>query len=609
MLPVAVALPVALPAPSLPPLTVKGRDLVDPAGKPVWLHGVNTGNWLLIEFWMLGLSGKPGTPPDQYTLVESLKSRFGEAEAERLMDLYRSSWMTERDWRNIRSYGFNLVRVPIDYRLLEDDARPKVLRKDAWQWLDKAVDEAEAHGLYAILDLHGVQGGQTPNDHTGRSGQNKLWTSPEDQDRMMWLWTQIARRYKGRTAVVAYDPMNEPYGGPKDLSAELYARAYRAIRKEDPKKLVFFHGHPDSFDHFGDLHAKGFTNVGIQMHYYPGLFGDPSTVRSQLRHLASLPRVEDKIVKLDVPFLVGEMNVVLNSSGGAAMMRKTFDVHERYDWLTTIWSYKVLSERGGVEPGGQWGTFVNRDPLTPINLSTASKAEIEGYFRSFATQPLVPYTALRDALTAKSPKLPDFEGMAGATMRTVAPARETLAGWTATDVGGALAGGLKAGAGGAFDLYGGGDDIWSTGDSFRFLHRAARGDFRLAANVTGIEDIGPYVKAGLMVRASTAPDAPAALLSVFPDGGAQLAVRSAPGAAMEATNLAGIRLPAKLRVAREGRTLVFSVDGTEVARRKIPALAGPVLAGPVALSHSGGELVRVGYRDLEFAGEEAGVRK
>ena len=41
---------------------------------------------------MLALGDK--ALPDQWTLVESLKSRFGEAEADRLMDLYRASWMT-----------------------------------------------------------------------------------------------------------------------------------------------------------------------------------------------------------------------------------------------------------------------------------------------------------------------------------------------------------------------------------------------------------------------------------------------------------------------------------------------------------------------------------
>ena len=42
----------------LPKLTVKGPDLVDPAGKRVLLTGCNLGNWFVIEPWMLCLSDK-----------------------------------------------------------------------------------------------------------------------------------------------------------------------------------------------------------------------------------------------------------------------------------------------------------------------------------------------------------------------------------------------------------------------------------------------------------------------------------------------------------------------------------------------------------------------
>lgn len=577
---------------ALPPLKVQGRNFVDPSGKPVLLKGCNVGNWLLIEFWMLGL---PNPPRDQYTLEQTLTTRFGRDEDERLMDLYRSSWMTDRDWENIKSFGFNLVRVPFNYRLLEDDERPKVLRKDAWQWLDIAVDSARKHGLYVLLDLHGAQGGQTENDHTGRSGQNKLWGSAENQDRMTWLWTQVARRYRDNPTVIGYDTLNEPYGGKKDEIASLFAKTYTAIRSVDQEKEIFAHGQTDNFYFYGDPKEHGWHNVGFQMHFYPGLFGDTPGLKAAQRHLAREKAMQEHVLALNVPFIVGETNVVLQATGGPAMMRKIYDTHREYGWLTTMWSYKLVNPRGGVG-SDYWGMVGNADPMRPVNFQTSSKEDIEAYFRSFATQRLVDYVPLKEALTSATPPVVE---MPADNSRTVAPAEDQLGGWTATDIGGALKGGLQKHGESAFDLYGGGDDIWSSSDQFRFLHRSFTGDFKVQVTVEGIEDTAAYTKGGLMVRSGLADNASAGFLTVFSSAGTQIATRSTPRGNMEGVDGPRGRFPLQIGISRTGDTLTYWVNGKAVKEAKF---VGPVEVGPVALSHSNAELTKISYRDLRAEG-------
>jgi len=585
---------------TLPPLHVQGTQLLDPSNRPVILKGCNTGNWLMIEFWMLGLDDKKGSPSDQWSLEQLLSKRFGHAEDERLMDVYRSSWMTERDWQNIQSYGFNLVRVPFNYRLLEDDENPMHLRPDAFQWLDTAVDEAEKHGVYVILDMHGAEGGQSVYDHTGRSGQNKLWTVPENQERMAWLWTQIAKRYKDRSAVVAYDTLNEPYGGTKSEILKQFEKTYPAIRSVDPEKLIFAHGHTDNFDFYGDPKEHGWHNVGFQMHYYPGLFGDAPKVKSNMRHLASLEGIAKKVEKVNVPFLIGEMNVVMKSTGGAPMMRRYFDAHASHGWLTTMWSYKVITAEGGTD-GGSWGMFTNSGAAKTINFDTASKEQVEAYFRSFATQPLEAYDDLKKYLTEKDVELPPLP--VDAAPVTKAPADVKMAGWTSTDIGGALAGGLVSKGDSSFDLYGGGDDIWGSSDQFRFLSRPFTGDFTVSVTIEAMEDTSSYTKAGLMVRASLEGDSAAALVSLFSGGEVQAAIRASKAGTMEGSDGPKTKFPTTVQVARTGSTLVFSANGKEFLRKSVPALGGLVYVGPIALSHSGGGLTKVSYRDLKATGK------
>ncbi|MGV8836613.1 carbohydrate-binding protein, partial [Cellvibrio sp.] len=63
------------------------------------LRGTNLGNWLIQEFWMMGgiISHNGGAVNDQCTLESVMSQRFGNAEKERLMKVFRDSYITTRD--------------------------------------------------------------------------------------------------------------------------------------------------------------------------------------------------------------------------------------------------------------------------------------------------------------------------------------------------------------------------------------------------------------------------------------------------------------------------------------------------------------------------------
>ncbi len=587
----------SLQSASLPPLTVRGKDLVNPSGQVVSLRGTNVGNWFVIEPWMLAAGGGEAGFRDQFEMMEILKNRFGRAEAEKLLDLYKSHWITEKDFATIKSFGFNLIRLPMNYRQFEDDERPMVLRRDAWKWVDRALVWAERHGMYVILDMHGVQGGQSVYDHTGHSGQNKLWSEPKNQERLAWLWEQIAKRYKNRSVVIAYDVKNEPYGGSKEDSVKVFRKVLERIRKVDPETLVFAHGHWDDFSHFGNPRENGWRNVGFQMHYYPGLFGGGRpTFRTHRDHLLSIRNVARRVDELNVPFLIGEMNVVFKNLDAPRLMRHTFDTHASFGWMTTMWSYKVLTSGGGIG-GGSWGMVTNRKPFRPLNVKTASKAEIEAQFRSLSTMEIEVYEELRQAMTAKNFR---FEFPPIPEPRTVAPANETLDGWMQEDIGGSLKGGLRK-ADGGFELFGGGEDIWNNSDQFRFLYQKISGDFEILTQVKGLEDHEQYAKAGLMVRASLAPNSPHAMLSTFADGEMQFASRTSPGGGTTAPDsVKGDMARLFLRLVRKGsRVEAFhgsSSQGPWVSLGQITLpLGDEVYAGAVSLSHNNRTLVKATY--------------
>lgn len=582
----------------LPKLQNQNGIMVDPQGNPVEMRGCNLGSWFLIEVWMLA-QGWEG-PTDQYSIEQILSERFGEAEKDRLMEVYKQNWITEADFDVIRSYRFNVVRLPFWYRMLSPEKGE--LDERGFQWLERAVDMAESRGIYTILDMHGVPGGQSGEHHTGRGGQNKIWTDPEAQEHFAWLWGEIAKRFKGRSAVVAYDLMNEPYGLEGPPQVPIFERAYREVRRFDPETLVFFHGHWSGFEYFGDPKERGWTNIGYQMHYYPGLFGSPTTFREHRRHLNSLARVAETTKKWQVPFLVGEMNVVFDKFGGE-MMRRYYDLHASHGWWTTMWSYKVLGRGGGTRDS--WGMVSNAEPFEPVDFRTASKEEIEAQFRWFGSMEVAVNEQLRGWLAPVDRAAPaEFELE---KVRETAP-QGSLPGWSLADIGGARVGGLEVLAGDRFALYGGGEDIWGSRDQARLLYQEVEGDFDLAVRLESIEDLETYSKAGLIARAGLSAEAAALMFSSFPSGTLQLALRRQMGAEMsgvEGPEYSGA-IGADIRLSRRGNSFETFVrrSGEEMWEHtsavEWPEAPSTLLVGLVALSHDNEQLIRVEYSKLEL---------
>jgi len=349
-------------------LRTDGSKWVNASGNQVILKGTNLGNWLVQEFWMMDQGGNGVF--DQCTLENKLTERFGYSEKERLIKLFRDSWMTERDWDQIQTFGFNIVRIPILWSVIEDEKNPRTLRADAWQYLDWSIAQAKKRGMYVILDLHGAVGGQTPNDHTGCSGQNKYWTNTEYQSRTKWLWEQIATKYKDEPVVAAFDPLNEPWGSTAEDMAVRVTELYNTIRKIDPKHIVLLHSHYGDIDVYGDPIAKGMSNVAFQLHPYPGLFGDrPNDSHYEIHRdwlrcgSSGLDGVCDwnkKISALKTPLLMGEFQP-WQSAGlelGGKVARATYDTFGTYGWAATSWAYKLVSNAGG-QGKGTWGMVTN----------------------------------------------------------------------------------------------------------------------------------------------------------------------------------------------------------------------------------------------------------
>jgi len=373
-------------APSM--ISANGTQWVNEDGEQVFLKGVNIGNWLLQEFWMMGQSTE--LVDDQCTLESILTDRFGAAEKERLQELFRDNWITDRDWDLIASFGFNVVRLPFIYSLIEDDDNPYTLRDDAWQYIDTALAEAEERGLYVILDLHGVVGSQWDQHTTGCAGQNEYWSNSDFQDRTTWLWEQIAERYKDEPVVAGYSLVNEPWGTTAANLALVMGDLYDAVRAIDPNHTIILPGHNSGISAYGVPADQGMTNVAFEMHFYPGFFGwgevglDVHNLWLNCLTPNSVCGWNDILTARDTAFLVGEFQPwygLGEQSGPVA--RATFDAYADVGWASTAWSYKVVTNSGG-EGNGTWGLVTNKGNSFNERIVASNTWDCAGWNSAFA---------------------------------------------------------------------------------------------------------------------------------------------------------------------------------------------------------------------------------
>jgi endoglucanase len=358
-------------------LHASGRSIVNAEGAVVPLVGVNLGGWFVMEKWMTPLDS--GSLPDTYSVMQKLDARFGVETEQSLIKTYQQSWITTADLDNIKNAGFNVVRAPIwwgQFYLLNNHT-PSGWRADAFEVLDWLVNACAARGIYVIIDMHGVVGGQSTSDDTGRSGQNQYWTNRDFQGDTAYMWWQIANHYKGNPTVAGYDLINEPIGTPSsDTVLNLYNELYQSIRSVDPSHLIIMEGTWGNWNWsmLPNPNVFGWTNVAYQMHEYQW-----NAPQSQVEQ-GAVNQVNDfnNHAGYNVPGYVGEFNDFGFGSDTWKFSTNTWNA-AGLSW--TVWSYKATA---GLIPNS-WGFYdPNHWAATP-NVSTDSAATIAADWQQWTT--------------------------------------------------------------------------------------------------------------------------------------------------------------------------------------------------------------------------------
>ncbi|TFK25855.1 endo-1,4-beta-glucanase [Coprinopsis marcescibilis] len=252
-------------------LKISGTKIVDEQGQEVILRGAGLGGWMNMENF---ITGYPGC---EHQIREALTEAIGQDKAAFFFDKFLEYFFSDDDAAFFKSLGLNCIRIAFNYRHFEDDLNPRVLKESGFKHLDRVIDICARHGIYTILDMHTAPGGQNTDWHADHGGHiANFWNHKDFQDRSLWLWSNLAKHYKGNKWIAGYNPLNEPTDSKHTRLIEFYNNVYKAIREEDPDHAIFFDGNTfaSDFSQFGDAH-KNWENTGYSIHDYSN-FGFPN---------------------------------------------------------------------------------------------------------------------------------------------------------------------------------------------------------------------------------------------------------------------------------------------------------------------------------------------
>jgi endonuclease/exonuclease/phosphatase family metal-dependent hydrolase len=181
-----------------------------------------------------------------------------------------------------------------------------------------------------------------------------------------------------------------------------------------------------------------------------------------------------------------------------------------------------------------------------------------------------------------------------AAMAPPGSAQTLAAGWSTKDIGAVARTGAATSVNDIFTVTGSGADVWGTADEFRFVYKTLTGDGSIVSQVSALDDVTDWTKAGVMMRETLSAGSRHAFMFVSVDRGLAFQRRVSTGGSSTHT-AGGTGQPAYfVKLTRSGSTFTAykSLDGeswTKITSQSI-TMASTIYVGMAVTSHVDGAL-------------------
>ena len=268
-------------------------------------------------------------------------------------------FITEPDFARIKAWGFDHVRLPVDYNVIQN--ADGTMKEDGLRRIDRALELCGKYGLRTVLDLHKTQGFSFDfGEKEAGFFENEAY-----QEKYYAVWECFAARYGALHERVVFDLLNE-VTEPRFLPAwkRISRECVRRIRLAAPETLVLLGSYQwNSARTLPELDAPYDARVIYNFHFYePHIFThqgaywmDPSFDKERRLSYAESGATEawledflapafEKAEKEGAELYCGEFGVidVVPPEEALKWFRALHAVFERNGVVRCLWSYKQM---------------------------------------------------------------------------------------------------------------------------------------------------------------------------------------------------------------------------------------------------------------------------
>ena len=133
-------------------------------------------------------------------------------------------FIREEDIAQIASWGFDHVRLPVDYNVIQNPDGTMI--EDGLRRIDRALAWCERYGLHTVLDLHKTQG----FSFDFGEAEKGFFDSEAYQEKYYAVWECFAARYGGLSGRVMFDLLNE-------VTEERFIGEWKRISRECVRRI------------------------------------------------------------------------------------------------------------------------------------------------------------------------------------------------------------------------------------------------------------------------------------------------------------------------------------------------------------------------------------
>ncbi|PIR03602.1 MAG: hypothetical protein COV59_05435 [Candidatus Magasanikbacteria bacterium CG11_big_fil_rev_8_21_14_0_20_39_34] len=304
--------------------------------EPIYLTGVNLGQWLELEGYLWGM----GDHNKQTYQVNYSQDDFDKAfsqildpkilSQDQFIQSYRDNFVTEKDFLYLKNLGVNIVRIPFSAADFNSFFERQELREEDFTYLDNALRWCAQYQIYCLFDLHAAILPQSTFSHANSQGEATFWKNKDAVEKTILFWTALAHRYNDSAYLAGFDLLNEPQAPDISDLQKFYADAVFSLRKVGFEHLIFVQPNNVSLD----IESILLNDKGIV--YEPHYYGFGTKARSESEALFAQKE------KYHVPVMIGEVGNWANDAWA-----KNSDIFVLYRFLRegipiVYWNYKDM---------------------------------------------------------------------------------------------------------------------------------------------------------------------------------------------------------------------------------------------------------------------------